>query len=122
MMIEGVKKRCGSFLFSMVFDGNGTHAGTTEALSQTLSIESVKPGSHVMRQKRRGSCESQNCRKLRQLRLDRLSIHTSVEHDPVSGPRSNRILQFRTGSGSGWILKKSQPDQIWISKLHRSLQ
>jgi len=30
---------------------------------------------------------------------------TSVEHDPVSGSRSNRILQFRTGSGSDWISK-----------------
>jgi len=26
-------------------------------------------------------------------------LHTSVEHDPVSGSRSNRILQFRTGFG-----------------------
>jgi len=32
---------------------------------------------------------------------------TSVEHDPVSGSCSNRILQFRTGSGSDWISKKS---------------
>ena len=32
--------------------------------------------------------------------------HASVDHDPVSGSRSNRILQFRTGSGSDWILKK----------------
>jgi len=43
---------------------------------------------------------------------------TSVEHDPVSGSRSNRILQFRTGSGSDWISKKTQPDPIWISKLN----
>jgi len=28
---------------------------------------------------------------------------------------------IRTGSGSDWILKKTQPDQIWISKLHWSL-
>jgi len=47
---------------------------------------------------------------------------SSVEHHPVSGSRSNRILQFRTGSGSDWISKKTQPDQIWISKLHWSLQ
>jgi len=45
-------------------------------------------------------------------------MHASVEHDPVSGSRSNRILQFRTESGLDWILKKTQPDQIWISKLH----
>jgi len=44
----------------------------------------------------------------------------SVEHDPVSGLRSNRILLFRTGLD--WILKKTQPDQIRISKLHWSLQ
>ena len=42
--------------------------------------------------------------------------HISVEHDPVYGPRSNRILQFRTGSGLDWISKISLPDQIWISK------
>jgi len=30
----------------------------------------------------------------------------SVEHDPVSGSRSNQILRFRTGSGSDWISKK----------------
>jgi len=46
---------------------------------------------------------------------------SSVEHDPVSGSPSNRILQFRTGPGSDWILKKTQQDQIWISKLHWSL-
>jgi len=27
----------------------------------------------------------------------------SVEHDPVSGSRSNMFLQFRTGPGSDWI-------------------
>jgi len=42
---------------------------------------------------------------------------TSVEYDPVSGSRSNRILQFRTGSGLDWILKKSLPHRIWMSKL-----
>jgi len=26
-----------------------------------------------------------------------LLVHSSVEHDPVSGSRSNRILQFQTG-------------------------
>jgi len=31
-------------------------------------------------------------------------IETSVEHDPVSGSRSNRILHFRTGSWLDWIL------------------
>jgi len=35
------------------------------------------------------------------------ALQSSVEHDPVSGSRSNRILQFRTGSGLAWILKKS---------------
>ena len=44
------------------------------------------------------------------------SSHISVEHDPVSGSRSNRILQFRTGSGLDGISKKSLPDRIWISK------
>jgi len=34
-------------------------------------------------------------------------LDASVEHDPVSGSSSNRILQFRTGSGLGWILKNS---------------
>jgi len=33
-------------------------------------------------------------------------VEDSVEHDPVSGSRSNRILHFRTGSGLDWILKK----------------
>jgi len=33
-------------------------------------------------------------------------VSISIEHDPVSGSRSNRVLQFRTGSGSGRILKK----------------
>jgi len=27
----------------------------------------------------------------------------TVEHDPVSGSRFNRILKFRTGNGSDWI-------------------
>jgi len=49
-------------------------------------------------------------------------LHISVEHDPVSGSRPNRILHFRTGFGLDWILKKTLPDQIWISKLHLSLQ
>jgi len=49
-------------------------------------------------------------------------IWTSVEHDPVSGSRSNWILHFRTGSGLDWILKKTQPYQIWISNLHWSLE
>jgi len=31
---------------------------------------------------------------------------SSVEHDLVSGSRFNRILQFKTGSGLDWILKK----------------
>jgi len=30
----------------------------------------------------------------------------SIEDDSVSGSRSNRILQFRTGSGLDWISKK----------------
>jgi len=51
-----------------------------------------------------------------------MSVSTSVEHDPVSGSWSNRILLFRTGSGLDWISKITQPDQIWISKLHWSLQ
>jgi len=42
----------------------------------------------------------------------------SVEHDPVSGSRPNQILHFRSGSRMDWILKKTQPDQIWISKVH----
>jgi len=37
-------------------------------------------------------------------------IDTSVEHDPVSGSPSNRILHFRTGPGLDWILKK--PNRI----------
>jgi len=32
-------------------------------------------------------------------------VHISVEHDPVYGSRSNRILQFRTGSRSDWFPK-----------------
>jgi len=44
-----------------------------------------------------------------------LCVTASVEHDPVSRSRSNRILQFRTGPV--WIgFWKNQPDQIWISK------
>ena len=35
-----------------------------------------------------------------------LTLHISVENDPVSGSRSNRIMQFRTGPGLDWILKK----------------
>jgi len=31
------------------------------------------------------------------------SLSFSVVHDPVSGLRFNRILQFRTGSESDWI-------------------
>jgi len=31
---------------------------------------------------------------------------TSVEDDPLSGSHSDRILEFRTGTGSDWILKK----------------
>jgi len=34
------------------------------------------------------------------------SVYCSVEHDPVAGSRSNRILHVRTGSGLDWILKK----------------
>ena len=33
-------------------------------------------------------------------------VLTRVEHDPVPGSRSNRILQFRTGSGLDWISQK----------------
>ena len=32
-------------------------------------------------------------------------VATSVEHDSVSGTRSNRFLQFRTGPGSDCISK-----------------
>ena len=32
--------------------------------------------------------------------------HSSVEHDPVSGSRSNRIVHFRTASRLDWILKE----------------
>jgi len=32
--------------------------------------------------------------------------HASVEHDLVSRSRSNRILQFSTGTRSDWISKK----------------
>ena len=46
-----------------------------------------------------------------------LRVPDSVEHDPDSGPRSNQILQFKAGSGSDWIAKKTRPEQIWISKL-----
>jgi len=49
-------------------------------------------------------------------------VGPSVEHDSVSGSRSNRMVQFRTGSESDWISKKLKPDQNWISKLHWSLQ
>jgi len=42
-------------------------------------------------------------------------MHNSVEHDPVSGSWSNRI---RIGQDS----EKTQPDQMWISKLRWSLQ
>jgi len=38
----------------------------------------------------------------------------------VSGSRSNRIPQFRTGSD--WISKKTLMDQIWISVMRWSLQ
>ena len=38
--------------------------------------------------------------------LGSVLTHTSVEHDSVSGSRSNRVLQLRTGSGSDWISKK----------------
>jgi len=51
-----------------------------------------------------------------------LVLFSSVEHDPVSGSRSVWILQFRTGSGSDCISKNTQPVQMWISKLHWSLQ
>jgi len=54
--------------------------------------------------------------------LGSVLTHTGVEHDPVSWSRSNRILQLKTGYGSEWISKKTQPDPIWISKLHWSLQ
>jgi len=36
-----------------------------------------------------------------------LVVPTSVEHDPVSGSQSNRIVHYRTGSGLDWILKKN---------------
>jgi len=36
----------------------------------------------------------------------RLDLERIIEHDPVSGSRSNQILQFRTGSWSDWISKK----------------
>jgi len=49
-------------------------------------------------------------------------LRLSVEHDLVSGSRSNRILKFRTGFESDRISKKTQQHQIWISKLHWSLQ
>ena len=44
---------------------------------------------------------------IKSLRNTVLEVHASVEHDPVAGSRSNRILQFRTGSGFDWILKKN---------------
>jgi len=47
---------------------------------------------------------------------------TSVEQDPVSGSRFNRILRFRTGSVLDWISKISLAARIWISKLRWSLQ
>jgi len=40
--------------------------------------------------------------------LCKVVTSTSVEHDPVPGSRSNRILQFRTWAGLDWILKKKQ--------------
>jgi len=36
-----------------------------------------------------------------------ITPQTSVEHHPVSGSRSNRILQFRTWSGSDRISNKT---------------
>ena len=47
-------------------------------------------------------------------------LYISVEHYPVSGSRSNRILQFITGLD--WISKISLPNRIWISKQRWSLQ
>ena len=46
--------------------------------------------------------------KLQETEFDGIEIlqPTSVEHNPVSGSLSNRILQFRTGSGSDSISKK----------------
>jgi len=41
-----------------------------------------------------------------------MDVHGSVGHDPVFGSRSNQILQFRTESGSDWILKETLPDRI----------
>ena len=47
--------------------------------------------------------------------IDRIFLEDiSVEHDPVSGSRSNRILQFRTGSGSDWISKNSTGSDLDI--------
>jgi len=50
------------------------------------------------------------------------TLSFSVEHDLVTGSLSYRILQFRTGRRSDWLSNKNQTDQIWISKLHWSLQ
>jgi len=48
-------------------------------------------------------------------------LNISVEHDPVSGSRFNRILQFRTRSRSDWISKYTQPEQIWIMDIQTAL-
>jgi len=49
-----------------------------------------------------------NCKCVKKALLHRTcrALQGSVEHDTVSGSRSNRILHFRTGSGLDWILKK----------------
>jgi len=39
------------------------------------------------------------------LNINHSLLEYSVEHGLVSRSRSNRILQFRTGSGSDWISK-----------------
>ena len=45
-----------------------------------------------------------------------MHIASSVEHDPVSGSRSNRILQFRTGPGvkrNFWPLRNFWPVSVF---------
>ena len=45
------------------------------------------------------------------LKQQMIKVAVSIVHDPVSGSQSNRILQFRTGSGLDWISKKLD----WVS-------
>jgi len=45
--------------------------------------------------------------------------HVNFEHDPVSGWRTNWVLQFRTRLD--WVLKKTLPDQTKLITAFKSL-